>query len=143
LAAFGHNLDGTLVGAVTKERVRVVLAVDSHASPAVDRGADTGNVNVAVSGDEMLAEDGSEELWRVDGVLLGEHVDGLFLSVCSDDWRVVCFGVAVTRELDCLLPNTKLDVCCNSRLFNVTLEKGADNHLGDMLHTVRLTTDFE
>ena len=65
------NLDSALVGTVAEERVRVVLAVDGHAAPAVDNDLDVCDVNVAVSVDEVLAEDGSEQLRRVDGVLFG------------------------------------------------------------------------
>jgi len=52
------------------------------------------DVNVAVSVDEVLAEDRSEELRRVDGILLGKYVDGLLLGIGCDDGRVVCLGVA-------------------------------------------------
>ena len=94
LATSCDNLNSTLVGAVAEERVRVILAVDGHATPAVDNDFDMCDVNVAVSVDEVLAEDRSEELRRVDGILLGKYVDGLLLGIGCDDGRVVCLGVA-------------------------------------------------
>jgi hypothetical protein len=56
---------------------------------------DVGGVDVFVGGDEVGAEDGGEELDGDYWVLLGEDVGGLFLGVGCDDYRVVCFGVAV------------------------------------------------
>lgn len=94
LATSCDNLDSALVGAVTEERVRVGLAVDSHATPAVDGNLDMCDVNVAVSVDKVLAKDGSEELRRVDGVLFGKHVHGLLLCIGCDDGGVVCLCVA-------------------------------------------------
>ena len=74
--------------------MRVVLAVDSHATPAVDNDLDMCDVNVAVSVDEVLAENRSEELGRVNGVLFGKDVDSLLLGIGCDDGRVVCLCVA-------------------------------------------------
>lgn len=55
---------------------------------------DVCGMNVGVGLDKVVAENGSELLGRIDGVLFGENVDGLFLGVCSDDRAVVGFGVA-------------------------------------------------
>jgi hypothetical protein len=52
-------------------------------------------VDVGVGLDEVLADNGSELLGGVDGVLLGKDVRGLLLGVGSYNDRVVCFGVAV------------------------------------------------
>lgn len=65
------------LGAVLDERVRVWLAVDVHAHPAVGDDVDVRGVDVAVLLDEVGAEDGAEELWRVDGGLLGRDVNGV------------------------------------------------------------------
>jgi hypothetical protein len=97
LTASCDDLDGALVGTVAEEGVRVVLAVDGHATPAVDDNLDMCDVNVAVSVDEVLAKNGSEELRRVDGVLFGKHIDGLLLGIGRDDGRVVCLCVAAAR----------------------------------------------
>lgn len=96
MAASCDEFDSALVGTVAEERVRVSAAIDSHATPAVNNDLDMGDMNVAVGVDEVLAKDGSEELRRVDGVLLGEDVDGLLLSIGCDDRRIVCLGVAGT-----------------------------------------------
>jgi hypothetical protein len=56
---------------------------------------DMRGVDVGVGLDEVLADNGSELLGGVDGVLLGKDVRGLLLGVGSDNDRVVCFGVAV------------------------------------------------
>jgi hypothetical protein len=94
LATSCNNLDGALVGAIAEERVGVSLSVDGHATPAVDGDLDMCDVNVAVSVDEVLAKNGSEELRRVDGMLFGKYVDGLLLGIGCDDGRVVCLCVA-------------------------------------------------
>lgn len=88
------NLNSALVGTVAEERVRVILAVDSHATPAVYDNLDVCDMDVAVSVDEVLAENRSEELRRVDRVLFGKHVDGLLLGIGCNDGGVVCLGVA-------------------------------------------------
>jgi len=122
LAASCDNLDSALVGTVAEERVRVGLAVDGHATPAVDGDLDMCDVNVAVSVDEVLTEDSSEELRRVDRVLFGKYVDSLLLGIGCDYGRVVCLCVG---------------------LLDVTLKKSADSHLRDMLNSILLTTDLE
>lgn len=94
LATSCNEFDGALVGTVAKERVRVSTTIDGHATPAVDDDLDICDMNVAVGVDEVLAKDGSEELRRVNGVLLGEDIDGLLLGIGCDDGRVVCLGVA-------------------------------------------------
>lgn len=137
LAASCDKLDGALVGPVAEERVRVSAAVDSHATPAVNNNLDMCDMNVAVGIDKVLAKDGSEELRRVNGVLLGEDVDSLFLGIGCDDRRVVCLGVAATCQTT--NPRNTLMFWCNSRLLNVTLKKSADSHLGDVLNTILLT----
>lgn len=115
-------------------------AINSHATPAVDNDLDMCDMNVAVGVDEVLAKDGSEELRRVDGVLLGEDVDGLLLSIGCDDRRVVCLGVAATCQTN---PQNTLMFWCNLRLLNVTLKESADSHLSDVLNTISLTTDLK
>lgn len=89
-----NDLNNTRLVAVAEEGVGVRLAIYGHASPLVDDDLDVGGVDVLVGGDEVVAEDGSKELGRVDRVLLGEEVDGLLLGVRGDDDRVVGLGVA-------------------------------------------------
>ena len=56
---------------------------------------DVAGVDVRVFADEVVANDGCEELWRLDGVLLCEDIAGLLLSVGSDDDGVV--GLSIPR----------------------------------------------
>ena len=58
---------------------------------------DVRGVNVRVGLDEVVANDGSELLGRVDRVLFCEYVGCLLLRVGRDYDRVVCFGVAGDR----------------------------------------------
>jgi hypothetical protein len=55
---------------------------------------DVAGMDMRVGLDEVIADDGSELLRRIDGVLLCEDVGGLLLGVGSNDDRVVCLGVA-------------------------------------------------
>ena len=92
----GHvDLHGAGLLAALDEGVRVWLAVDGHAVPAVGDDVGMGGVDVRVCLDEVGGEDGAEELGGCDGVLFGEDVDGVFDGVCGDDDAVVCFGVPV------------------------------------------------
>jgi hypothetical protein len=78
--------------------VRVGLAVDSQARPLVLRDVDVAGVDVRVLGDEVVADDGGEELGGLDGVLLGEDVARLLLGVGGDDDGVIRFGVSVEKS---------------------------------------------
>lgn len=95
LALDNVNLDVAGLLAVLDERVRVRLAVDVHASEAVGDDLGVGLVDVVVAGDEVVAQDGTEELGRSHWVLAGEDVDGVFDGVGCDNAAVVGFGVAV------------------------------------------------
>lgn len=88
-------LDNADLFTVAIEGVRVRLAIDLHASPSVLNDLDVCGVNVGVAVDEVVANDRSELLRRIDGVLLGEDVGGLLLGVCCNDDRVVCLSVAI------------------------------------------------
>lgn len=81
---------------------------------------DVGSMYVRVGLDEVVANDGGELLWWVDGVLLCENVGGLLLRVGRDDYRVVCLGVAGARQL----ASWRLVLVC-LRLLNVSLEQDA------------------
>lgn len=96
------NIDLDVAGlvAVAEEGVRMRLAVDGHARPAVGDDADVRDGDVGVAGEEVLAEDGAKELWRIDGVLLGGDVDGVLDRVGRNDAAVVGLGVAVVRLLE-------------------------------------------
>lgn len=95
------GLDYADLLAVAVERVRVRLAVDGHAGPAVLDNLNVCSVDVGVLLDEVVAEDGGKALGRVDGMLFCEDVDGLLLGVCGDDRAVVRFGVAVAVNKGC------------------------------------------
>lgn len=96
LALDNVDLDGAGLVAVLVERVRVRLAVEVHAGPAVGDDLGLRGVNVVVAGDEVGAQDGAEQLGRSDWVLLGEDVDGLLDGVGRDNHAVVGLGVAVS-----------------------------------------------
>lgn len=74
--ALGHvHLDIAGFLAVADEGVRVGLAVNVHARPAVGDDVGVRGVDVLVFLDEVGAQDGAEELGGSDRVLLGEDVD--------------------------------------------------------------------
>jgi hypothetical protein len=79
----------------------VRLAIDLHAGPSVLDDLDVCGVDVGVGLDKVVANDGSELLRRIDGVLLGEDVGGLLLGVCCNDNRVVSLGVAIRGQWLC------------------------------------------
>ena len=81
--------------AVLVERVRVRLAVDVHARPAVRHDVGVHRVDVPVAADEVLAQDGPEQLGRRHGVLAGRDVDSILDRVGRDHHTVVRLGVAV------------------------------------------------
>lgn len=58
-----------------------------------------GNVDVFICFNEMCADDGAEDLWRSDGMLFSEDVDGVFDGVRSNDNAVVSFRVATDKSL--------------------------------------------
>lgn len=104
------GLDVARLLAVAHEAVRMRLAPDLHARPAVRDDLYVGGVDVAVRLNEVGAEDGGEELRRVDGVLLGGDEDCVLDGVGGDDDAVVALCVG--------------DV-------DVALEEAADGHFGD------------
>lgn len=104
------RLDVARLLAVAQEAVRVRLAADGHARPAVGDDLDVGGVDVAVRVDEVGAEDGGEELWGVDGVQLGGDEDCVLDGVGGDDDAVVALCVGNV---------------------DVALEEAADGHFGD------------
>lgn len=80
--------------------MRVRLALDVEARPAVLGYLDVRGVDVRVRGDEVVSDGCGELLGRADGVLLCEDVDGLLLRVGGYDDGVVGFGVAVIGSLN-------------------------------------------
>lgn len=84
--------------AIPEEGVRVRLAVDGHTGPTVGDDVDMGGVDVVVLGDEVGSKNGTKELGRSDGVLLGSDVDGVLDGVGCDNHAVVGLGVAVVNE---------------------------------------------
>ena len=71
------------------------LAVDFHALPAVGHDVNVRRMDVAILLDEVCAQNGTEQLWRSDGVLLGCDVNGVLDRVCCDDNAVIGLGVAI------------------------------------------------
>lgn len=94
LALAEDGLDGADLGAVAEERVRVWLALDLHARPAVHNDLDVAGVDVRVSRDKVVSEDGGKDLGHRDVVLLGHDVDRLLLRVGCYYRAVVCLGVS-------------------------------------------------
>lgn len=45
---------------------------------------------------EVSSHNGSEQLWRRDGMLLGHYIDCLLHGVCGDNDAIICFSVATT-----------------------------------------------
>ena len=99
LALNDVDLDVAGLLAIAEEGVRVWLAVDGQASPAVGDDVDVGGVDVVVFGDEVVPEDGAEEFGGSDGVLLGGDVNGVFDGVGCDDNAVIGRGVAGMRSV--------------------------------------------
>ena len=56
-------------------------------------------VDVGVFGDEMICDNCSEKLGRVDWILLGEDVSCLFHGVCGDYDAVICFRISTNDQL--------------------------------------------
>jgi hypothetical protein len=73
----------------------VRLAINVHAHPAVGNNVDVSGVDVTVLLDEVVAEDGAEQLRGSNGLLLSGNVDGVLDGVGSDDDTVVGLGIAV------------------------------------------------
>lgn len=97
--ALGHvHLDIAGFLAVADEGVRVGLAVNVHARPAVGDDVGVRGMDVLVFLDEVGAQDGAEELGGSDGVLLGEDVDGILNRVGSNNYAIVGLGVAVVER---------------------------------------------
>ena len=112
LVSTGDGFYDPGVLAVAKERVRMRLSIDGHASPTVLDDAHVNDMDVFVLVDEMVAKGRGKQLRRKNGILLGEDVGGLLLGVCRDDDRVVCFSVGG---------------------LNISFELGADSKLGNIL----------
>lgn len=91
------NLDIAGLTTLLDERVRVRLAINVHAHPAVGNNVDVSGVDVTVLLDEVRAEDGAEQLRGSNGLLLGGDVDSVLDGVGSDDNTVVGLSVAVNR----------------------------------------------
>jgi hypothetical protein len=83
LALPGDRLYHAELLAVTVERVWVWLAVNVHTGPSVLDDLDVCGMDVRIGRDEVVTNDGSKLLRRVNGVLFGEDVCGLLLGVGS------------------------------------------------------------
>lgn len=88
-----HSFDDADFGAVAIEGVRVRLAINVHARPAVLDDLDVRGMDVRVLVHKVVCEDGGELLGWVDGVLFGEDVGGLLLGVGGYDDRIISFGI--------------------------------------------------
>jgi hypothetical protein len=96
-------------------------------------------VNVSILGDEVVASNGSKDLGRADGVLLGEDVESVLNRVGGDDDAVISFGIAARLKMKLvsktlLMRRLQLERCC-SRDVNLALQHGTYRHLHDRLHT--------
>ena len=92
------------------------------------------SVDVFVFLDEVGAQNGAEELWGSDRVLLGEDVDGVLDRVSSDNDAVVGLSVAVVDLR--LVPFVRLCALdSDSRSLNLSLQQHTDGHLHHRLHT--------
>lgn len=80
----------------------VWLSVDVQARPSVLDNLDVCGVNMRIGVNEVVSDDGGESLRRADGILLGENVAGLLLGVCRNNDRVVCLGVPVDINQNCV-----------------------------------------
>ena len=94
---------------------------------------DVCGVNVRVGGDEVVSDNGGEELWWSDGVLFCEDVASLLLCVGGDDDGVICLGVA--RYVSILL---SVETGGSLRGLDVTLQKNADGHFYHGLYSCLL-----
>lgn len=93
------NLGVAGLGAVLDKGVRVGLAIDVHAHPAVGDNVDVGGMDVAVLLDEVVTEDGAEDLRSSHGVLLRGDVDGVLNGVGRDHDAVIGASVAAERGM--------------------------------------------
>ena len=60
---------------------------------------DLGRVDMFVGFGKVVSHDGSEQLRRRNGMLLGHYIDGLLHGVCGDNDAVIGLGVATTVKL--------------------------------------------
>lgn len=107
------DLDVASLAGILDEAVRVRLSINVHTYPSVSDDLDIGNVDMAVLLNEVVAQDGSVQLRRVDGMLLGNDESGVLDGVGCDYDAVISFGVGS---------------------INVALKQTADGHLGDGLN---------
>jgi hypothetical protein len=116
------DLDISGLLAILGKAVRMRLAINLKTRPANSLDANVGNMNVLVLLNEMAAEDGSIQLRRVDGVLLGGNIDGVLDRVGGNDNTVIGLGVGG---------------------LNLSLEKTANGHFCHGLNTSRsIAVDF-
>lgn len=92
------NLDIAGLAAILDEGVGVRLAINVHAHPAVGNNVNVGGVDVAVLLDEVVSEDGAEQLGGSNGLLLGGDVDSVLDGVGGHNDAVVGLGVAVCHD---------------------------------------------
>lgn len=77
--------------------MRVRLAVDGHAGPAVGNDIDVSGVYVTVFLDKVRSDDRPKNFGCCDGVLFGENEDCVLDGVCGNNDAVIGFRVAVDR----------------------------------------------
>lgn len=135
------NLNVPRLVAVTQERMRVGLAVDRQTGPAVSDNVDVGRMDMSIFLDEVSTQDRSKQLWRSDGVLLGQDVDGVLDRIRGYDNAVVGLGVS-TEEMSvwrALLLAHRVFV--HLRRVNFSLDQHTDGHLDHRLDTRLLVPD--
>jgi hypothetical protein len=70
------------------------FAIDGQPGPPVNGNIHVGGVDVSVLLNEVGADNGSENFWCKNWVLLGEDKNGVLYRVCGDNVTVIGFGIA-------------------------------------------------
>jgi hypothetical protein len=63
----------------------------------VNNNVNVGGMYVFVLLDEMGSDNGSENFWLADCMLLGKDENGIFNRVCGNNGSIICFCIAKIR----------------------------------------------
>lgn len=61
---------------------------------------DLGFMDVWIPSDEVARQDGPEELWRMNRVLLCQNIGGLFHRISRYDYAIIGFRIALSTSVD-------------------------------------------
>lgn len=116
------------------------LAVDGEPAPPVGDDVHVRGVDVRVLLDEVVAQDGTEELRGSHRVLLREDVDGVLDGVGGDHDAVIGLGVAIGVSRNSKIADGDYFRPAEGgrgglRGLDVTLQQHADGHLDHGLDT--------